>query len=76
MPSTTSMLATCDAMSASLHLARTVCRRAERSTVTLALLETRPERCVIYLNRLSDALFVTARWVVHRAGSEEHLWRP
>ena len=75
-PLTSFILPGGDATAATLHLARTVCRRAERSTVTLARAETLPERCVIYLTRLSDALFVTARWVVQRAGSEEHLWSP
>ncbi len=65
-----------DAVAASLHLARTVCRRAERITVTLAREETIEPRCVTYLNRLSDALFVTARWTAHRAGSGENLWSP
>jgi cob(I)alamin adenosyltransferase len=57
-------------------LARTVCRRAERITVTLAQEETLEARCVTYLNRLSDALFVTARWTAQRAGCGENLWSP
>jgi cob(I)alamin adenosyltransferase len=58
-----------------LHVARTVCRRAERLLVTLR--ETEPEisiECVRYVNRLSDALFVWARWANHRLGASEHLW--
>lgn len=58
-----------------LHVARTVCRRAERLLVTLV--EEEPEisaDCVRYVNRLSDALFVWARWINHRLGSREHLW--
>lgn len=60
---------------ASLHVARTVCRRAERELVTLR--DAQPEisaQCVRYLNRLSDALFVWARWINHRLGVPEHLW--
>ena len=65
-----------DRVASSLHLARTVCRRAERITVTLAREETIEPRCVTYLNRLSDALFVTARWTAQRAGCGENLWSP
>lgn len=60
-----------------LHVARTVCRRAERHIVTLR--EHEPEisaDCVRYVNRLSDALFVWARWVNHRLHVSEHLWKP
>lgn len=58
-----------------LHVARTVCRRAERLIVTLR--DEEPEisaDCVRYVNRLSDALFVWARWVNHRLHAGEHLW--
>ena len=58
-----------------LHVARTVCRRAERLLVTLR--DEEPEisnDCVRYVNRLSDALFVWARWANHRLGASEHLW--
>ena len=65
-----------DRVASSMHLARTVCRRAERITVTLAREETLTPSCVIYLNRLSDALFVTARWSAQRAGCGENLWTP
>jgi cob(I)alamin adenosyltransferase len=59
-----------------LHLARTVCRRAERRAVALARQEpVRPE-CVKYLNRLSDALFVLGRWAVRAIGEAEPLWEP
>ena len=47
---------------AELHIARTVCRRAERACVALARTESVPPEAVRYLNRLSDALFVWARW--------------
>jgi len=65
-----------DEVTATMHLARTVCRRAERVTVTLAREQPLPDTCVMYLNRLSDALFVTARWIAQRSGVDEHLWTP
>jgi cob(I)alamin adenosyltransferase len=56
------------------HLARTVCRRAERHTVALAAQEpVRPE-ALRYLNRLSDLLFVIARAAAHHQGVPEVLW--
>ncbi len=60
-----------------LQLARTICRRAERRVVHLASLEGEhvPELVVIYLNRLSDWLFVMARLVNHRAGVSDIPWR-
>lgn len=62
---------------ACLHLARTVCRRAERATVTLMNTEGEvvSEAALKYLNRLSDLLFVAARWA-NGKGAEEVLWRP
>jgi cob(I)alamin adenosyltransferase len=59
-----------------LHLARTICRRAERHTVALARTETINPYSVEYLNRLSDLLFVAARYVNARAAGSEVLWRP
>jgi len=57
---------------AALHVARTVCRRAERRIVAL---EPRPDGVLIrYVNRLSDLLFVMARVVNHRAGVPETEW--
>jgi len=56
---------------ATLHLARTVCRRAERRMVALGVVEP---SLLIYVNRLSDLLFVLARVVSHRAGIPEVLW--
>jgi cob(I)alamin adenosyltransferase len=61
---------------ASLHVARTVCRRAERRVVTLAASEPIADVIVTYLNRLSDLLFVLARAVNHRAGNPETPWLP
>ena len=57
-----------------LHLARTVCRRAERALVALARTEPVPETLVVYLNRLSDLLFVLARHANHAVGSREEPW--
>jgi cob(I)alamin adenosyltransferase len=57
------------------HLARTVCRRAEREVVSLAQRETINPQVVIYLNRFSDLLFVLAR-VYNDNGREDILWRP
>ncbi|MCX6136951.1 MAG: cob(I)yrinic acid a,c-diamide adenosyltransferase [Ignavibacteriales bacterium] len=57
-----------------LHFARTVCRRAERAVVTLARAEKIGPEIIIYLNRLSDLLFVLARYANHRAGSVETNW--
>lgn len=57
-----------------LHQARTVCRRAERSVVTLAREADVDPRIIVYLNRLSDLLFVLARFENHRAGFEEDRW--
>ena len=64
------------AVSAHMHLARTVCRRAERLAVTLAAEEPVGDFAIRYLNRLSDALFVFGRWACMKAGREENLWRP
>jgi len=57
-----------------LHQARTVCRRAERICVRLSREETINPQIVPYLNRLSDALFVFARWITHHKGESEFLW--
>ena len=61
-------------LAAHLHLARTVCRRAERRVVALAEIETVDAGLVRYLNRLGDLLFVMARWCNHRAGVRETEW--
>lgn len=60
---------------AALHLARTVCRRAERAVVHLATLEPVDEGIVMYLNRLSDLLFIFARVENLRAGTADVEWR-
>jgi cob(I)alamin adenosyltransferase len=58
------------------HLARTVCRRAERLVVALAQREEVGALPVRYLNRLSDALFVWGRWAALQDGKQEPLWEP
>jgi len=63
-------------LAAQLHVARTVCRRAERAVVALAAAETVEPRLVRYLNRLADLLFVMARWCNRRAGVAETEWKP
>lgn len=63
-------------INAELHVARTVCRRAERLLVSLARQEDVPAEAIQYLNRLSDALFVWSRWVNHVLGVPEVLWEP
>ncbi|HEX5830957.1 MAG TPA: cob(I)yrinic acid a,c-diamide adenosyltransferase [Gemmatimonadaceae bacterium] len=59
---------------AALHLARTVCRRAERRVVHLARTTEIPALAVVYLNRLSDVLFTLARVADHRAGAKDQEW--
>jgi len=69
-------------LAARFHLARTVCRRAERQVVALA--RTAPPRrggpvspaAIVFLNRLSDLLFAWARLANHRAAAPEVIWRP
>lgn len=60
------------------HIARSVCRRAERKTIALALEEEKNTEDIIirYLNRLSDFLFVFARYLLFTCGGKETLWKP
>jgi cob(I)alamin adenosyltransferase len=62
------------AAAAALHLARTVCRRAERMTVALAAAEPVPSEVITYLNRLSDLLFTAARAANAAAGIPDITW--
>lgn len=59
-----------------LHLARTVCRRAERRIVSLGKQEELGKDVIPYVNRLSDTLFVLSRYVIYLCGDEELLWEP
>jgi cob(I)alamin adenosyltransferase len=61
---------------ARLHLARTICRRAERETVAAAREHDVNRAALVYLNRLSDLLFILARYVNAAEGHEEPLWSP
>ena len=61
---------------AALHLARTVCRRAERRVVSLAASQPVDPGVIVYLNRLSDLLFALARLAAHRAGGSDSTWAP
>lgn len=59
---------------AALHLARTVCRRAERSVIALSHHHEVPDLFLVYLNRLSDLLFTLARQANHRDGAGDVTW--
>jgi cob(I)alamin adenosyltransferase len=63
-------------VAAHLHVARTVCRRAERETLAAAGAHDLNVLALVYLNRLSDLLFILARAANADAGHEEPLWRP
>lgn len=63
-------------VSAFLHQARTVCRRAERLVTTLARQEAVGDQALVYLNRLSDLLFVLGRWAAKTRKETEPLWHP
>ena len=65
-----------DAASARLHHVRTIVRRAESLAVWLSETDEINSQCIIYLNRLSDLLFVLARVVNRRRGREDVPWRP
>ncbi|GAA4375420.1 cob(I)yrinic acid a,c-diamide adenosyltransferase [Hymenobacter koreensis] len=58
------------------HVARCVCRRAERLAIALREESFVPDLVVMYLNRLSDYLFVLSRLMSHDLGSEEVVWQP
>jgi len=74
-PLTTFVLPGGTPAAAHLHVARTVCRRAERDTVALATAERINADAVRYLNRLSDFLFVASRWA-NDLGGRDVLWVP
>jgi len=62
-------------ISSLLHQARTICRRAERLCVRLGREEPLDPSLVRFLNRLSDALFVLARWMAKEQNEPEFLWQ-
>ena len=64
------------ATAAHLHQARAIIRRAERLLVTLARTENLGSSLVVFVNRLSDLLFVLARWANHAAGVPDVPWKP
>jgi cob(I)alamin adenosyltransferase len=63
-------------ISSQCHIARTVCRRAERQIIRLSSELFVPETVIKYINRLSDYLFVLARKVLHDMQKEDILWKP
>ena len=63
-------------INAQFHIARNICRRAERRVISLAKKENVDSINIRYLNRLSDALFVWSRWVSSINGDKENLWDP
>lgn len=65
-----------DVLSSHVHVARCICRRAERRVIALQTEEEVPAIVVIYLNRLSDYLFMLSRSIAHEAGAEEIPWIP
>ncbi|MGH9388626.1 MAG: cob(I)yrinic acid a,c-diamide adenosyltransferase [Vicinamibacteria bacterium] len=57
-----------------LHVSRTICRRAERDILALSRKEKISQWPLMYVNRLSDLLFVLSRWIGKHLGEEEYLW--
>ena len=65
-----------DEVAARMHVARALCRRAERDALVAAGAHDVDPLAIVYLNRLSDLLFILARAANAAAGREEPLWRP
>lgn len=63
-------------LSAHVHVARTVCRRAERRIITLSRVSEVDGEVIRYFNRLSDYLFILARYLNHLSGRAEEIWQP
>ncbi len=63
-------------VAAHLHIARTVCRRAERRVISLDASKEINKSCIVYLNRLSDALFVAGRWINNALDKDDQPWHP
>jgi cob(I)alamin adenosyltransferase len=64
-----------DKSAAQLHVARTVCRRAERKASALAHNEAHYAEVLIYLNRLSDLLFTWSRWINFKLNIQDTIWK-
>jgi len=73
---TTFILPGADPLSAHVHVARCICRRAERRVIALNADEKVPEIVIVYLNRLSDYLFMLSRTVAKDNGNAEIPWIP
>ena len=65
-----------NAIASKCHIARTVCRRAERQIIHVSSKLFVPESVIKYVNRLSDYLFVLSRKVLHDSGGKDILWKP
>ena len=63
-------------LNSQFHIARNICRRVERRAVTLGNVESVEAINIIYLNRLSDALFVWSRWISYILKDDENIWEP
>lgn len=63
-------------LNSQFHIARNICRRVERRVVRLGNIESVDAINIVYLNRLSDALFVWSRWISHILKDDENLWEP
>ena len=64
-----------DLIASQIHLARAICRRAETNMVSLSQVETINNLCLIYMNRLSDLLFVVARTINKRKKISDVAWK-
>lgn len=62
--------------SAFLHVTRTICRRVERTIVDLSSIEKIDNKLIIYFNRLSDLLFILARYNILKSNESEIIWKP
>jgi cob(I)alamin adenosyltransferase len=65
-----------DRAAAALHIARAVCRRSEREVMVMSREQPIGDYVLPYINRLSDALFVMARWQNNQTGRKEPIWQP
>jgi ATP:cob(I)alamin adenosyltransferase len=63
-------------ISSECHVARTICRRSERHATAIETEDEQVKLCLKYLNRLSDYLFVLARFLCYQSGYEERFWQP